>query len=87
MLMLRAALAMDLHCKAARQPRRKRRNRGLAGGDARLDVVTVEVQDERLVGAPAQLDALALGRAQHALRRRHTALGDLNLEAPERRLR
>jgi hypothetical protein len=45
------------------------------------------VQDERLVGAPAQLDALALGRAQHALRRRHTARGDLNLEAPERRLR
>ena len=53
---------------------------GLPGLDARLDFVTVEMQDERLVGAPAQLDALALGCAQHPLRRRHAALRDAKLE-------
>jgi hypothetical protein len=86
MTMARRALAMDRHGKAAGQPRRERRDGGRAGRDARLDVVTVEVQDERLIGAPAQLDALALGGAQYALRRRHAPLGDLNLEAAERRL-
>ena len=72
--------AMDLYGKAARQPRRERRDGGLARPDARLDLVTVEVQDERLVGAPAQLDALALGCAQHPLRGRHAALRDLKLK-------
>ena len=67
-LMLRL-FGMDRHGKAASQPRRERRDGGLAGLDARLDLVTMEVQDERLFGAPAQLDALALGCAQHALRR------------------
>lgn len=82
-----AALAVDLHGKAAGQPRRERRDGRLAGRNMRLDVVAVEMQDERLVARPAQLDALALGCAQHALRRRHAALGDLNLEGTERRLR
>ena len=76
-----AALAMNRHGKAARQARRERRDGGLAGRDARLDVVTVEVQEQRLVAAPAQLDVLALGCAQHALRRRHAALLDAKLEA------
>ncbi len=74
------ASAVDRYGKAAGQPRRERRDSGLAGLDARLDFVTVEVQDERLIGAPAQLDALALGCAQHALRRRHAALRDAKLE-------
>jgi hypothetical protein len=83
MVLLRAALAMERHAKAAGQPRRESRDGGLAGRDARLDVVTMEVQDEGLVGAPAQLDALALGCAQHALRRRHAALRDAKLERPD----
>jgi len=78
---------MDRHGKAARQPRRERRDGGLAGRDARLDVVTMEVQDERLVGAPAQLDALALGGAQYTLRRRHAALRDAKLERADDGLR
>jgi hypothetical protein len=40
----------------------------------------MQVEDERLVGRPAQLDALALGGAQHALRRRHAALRDAKLK-------
>ena len=74
------ALAVDRDRKAPRQPRGERRDGALAGLDARLDFVTVQVQHERLVGAPAQLDALALGRAQHTLRRRHAALCDVKLE-------
>lgn len=80
MAMLRAGFAVDRHGKAAGQPRRESRDGGLAGRDARLEVVTMEVQDERLVGAPAQLDLLALGYAQHALRRRHAALRDVKLK-------
>ena len=80
MPMPRPALRMDLHGEAAGQPRLERRDGGLAGRDARFDVVTMKVQDERLVGAPAQLDALALGGAQHALRRRHAALRDAKFE-------
>ncbi len=82
-----AALAVDLDGKAARQPRRERRDAGLAGGDLRLDVVAMEVQNERLIARPAQFDAFALDCAQHALRRRHAALGDLNFEGMDRRLR
>jgi len=78
--MLRPALGMDGHGKTARQARRKRGAGGRPGRDARLDVVTMQVQDKRLVGGPAQLDALALGRAQHLLRWRHAALRYAKLE-------
>ena len=75
--MPRPALAVDFHREAAGQPCREGGDGGRAGRDARLDVVTMQVEDERLVGRPAQLDALALGGAQHALRRRHAALRDV----------
>ncbi len=80
MAMLRPAFAVDFHREAACQPRRERGDGGLAGRDARLEIVSMDMQDERLVGGPAQFDALALGRAQHALRRRHAALRDAKLE-------
>jgi len=80
--LFRSALGMDRHGKAACQARCEGGYGGPAGRDARFDIVTVEMQDERLVGRPAQLDALALGGAQHALRRRHAALRDVKLERP-----
>lgn len=87
MAMLRPALRMYLHGKAACQSRGKRGDSGLAGRDARLHIVTMEVQHERLVGAPAQLDALAFGGAQYTLGRRHAALHDANLERADGGLR
>ena len=80
MALFRSALGMDRHGKAACQARCEGGYGGPAGRDARFDIVTVEMQDERLVGAPVQFDALALGGAQHALRRRHAALRDVKLE-------
>ena len=51
-------MAMDFHWEAASESRRKRRDRGLAGRDARLDVVTREMQEERLVGGDTRRSAI-----------------------------
>ena len=78
--MLRSTLGMDSNGKAPGEPCGERRDGGFAGLDTRLEIVTMQVQDEGLVGSPAQFDAFALGCAQDTLRLRHAAVRDAKLE-------
>jgi hypothetical protein len=73
------ALAMLGHRKSSRQIRLERHHRGRSGRDLDFDVVAVQVQRDRLVARPSQLELITLDDADGI-----TSAGDATV--PQRKL-